>query len=377
MAKNRFFSVLTAIAVCLLMATAAHAAVDFAADCDGYTLHVVAKNQLPPGASVAGKVVIELTDENGDVITCSDDIVLTADSNGVVDLTQTSPWCQSLDGSYILSAAITNQGGSFPIPTSSDPLECSCDGEIGDFVWNDGVVDEDCDGVQPSDMSLGINGVNVCLLDGNGDTVACTTTQEVVIGGDLVGGYYGFSGLCAGDYTVVVETPDGFVAAPSMNGGSASDSNGSPASVSLPADDSVDLTIDFGYCIEDGDDGGQGCTPGYWKNHEEDWVGYETTDRLGDVFSEVNGYGGFGDLTLMEAMQSGPEPDSILLQSVRNLMRHAVAALLNSSSGEVDFGVSPAGLIAEVNAALATADASTIQAKKDDLDRRNNSGCPL
>ncbi len=375
MRANRLRRATVALAVGLLVAGAAQATIDFSRDCEGYTIDIYTTNQLPPGASASGQIVVQLT-SGGVTTTCSEPIVLTADANGVVDVSRTVPWCFDLDGTYTISAAIAGGGQSYPVPVSRDPLVCECSGRIGDFVWNDGIVDQDCDGIQPGDMTSGINGVEVCLLDDSGATVACTTTQEVTIGGELVGGYYEFTGLCADDYTVVVATPDGFVPAPSFAGSdTASDSNGSPAGVSLPGDESTDTTIDFGYCTSMG--GGEGCTPGYWKNHEEDWVGYETDDRLGDVFTEVRAYGGYKNLTLLEALQTGPEPGNVLLQSVRNLMRIATASLLSAAHGDVDFGATPAMVIAQVNAALATANATTIQNLKNDLDRQNNSGCPL
>ncbi|MDX9708223.1 MAG: SdrD B-like domain-containing protein [Trichloromonas sp.] len=113
-------------------------------------------------------------------------------------------------------------------------VTCLCTGSIGDFVWND----LDRDGIQDANES-GIGGVTVTLLMG-GETVATTTTDA--------DGAYLFSGLCAGDYTVTVATPDGYMPSPSLQGGDAAlDSNGSPADVALSTDNSSDLTIDFGF----------------------------------------------------------------------------------------------------------------------------------
>jgi hypothetical protein len=68
-----------------------------------------------------------------------------------------------------------------------------------------------------------------------------------------VSGGYQFGGLCAGTYTVEVVTPAGFQAtitnAPGSTG--ATDSNGSPATVTLPAGTSSDATIDFGFVRSD------------------------------------------------------------------------------------------------------------------------------
>jgi hypothetical protein len=51
--------------------------------------------------------------------------------------------------------------------------------------------------------------------------------------------------------------------------------------------------------------------------------------------------------------------------------------LLNSSSSGVDYPLTTAQVIAQVNAALATGDRDTILELATDLDRKNNGGCPL
>jgi hypothetical protein len=105
-------------------------------------------------------------------------------------------------------------------------------GTIGDFVWSD----TDGDGVQDAGEP-GIPGVLVTL---SGAANATTTT-------DGAGGYL-FTGLAAGNYVVTVGTPSGTNPSPSAQGGDPSkDSNGSPASVTLPTNSSNDLTIDFGF----------------------------------------------------------------------------------------------------------------------------------
>ncbi|WP_429885835.1 DUF7507 domain-containing protein, partial [Geoalkalibacter halelectricus] len=66
-------------------------------------------------------------------------------------------------------------------------------------------------------------------------------------------GFYLFTGLCAGDYEVLVDEttlPMGFVASPCEQGmDPALDSNCQPALVTLPTNSSQDLTIDFGYYL--------------------------------------------------------------------------------------------------------------------------------
>lgn len=113
-----------------------------------------------------------------------------------------------------------------------------CTGAIGDLVWHDlnrnGIQDE---------TNEGIDGVTVNLTYPDG-TVKSTTTNN--------GGAYQFTGLCAGNYTVIVDSstlPPGYTATGSGVAGStpANDSNGSPAYVNLPDDATSNPTIDFGY----------------------------------------------------------------------------------------------------------------------------------
>ena len=62
----------------------------------------------------------------------------------------------------------------------------------------------------------------------------------------------------------------------------------------------------------------------------------------------------------------------------RNLLRAAVAALLNSAHPDVDYSLTDQQqVIGPVNAALAGGNRDTILALAEDLDRRNNGGCPL
>jgi SdrD B-like protein len=112
-------------------------------------------------------------------------------------------------------------------------------GQIGDFVWSD----DNNNGIQDAGEA-GLAGLTVTL---GGDASATTTTDA--------NGLYLFTGLSAGNYTVTVGTPNGYGVSPSFQGGDPNkDSNGSPASVSLPTNSSSDLSIDFGFVP-------QVCTP--------------------------------------------------------------------------------------------------------------------
>ena len=146
-------------------------------------------------------------------------------------------------------------GGDFEVVGTP----AACTGTIGDFVWSD----TNDNGIQDAG-ELGINGVTVQLYQG---PVAPANLLQTTITGPVPSGYtflvpgtpgyYQFTGLCSGLYNVVVDSTlpanqpvlSGFIPSPSFNplGTPATDSNGSPAQVNLPASDSVDETIDFGF----------------------------------------------------------------------------------------------------------------------------------
>src|SRR5262249_39874358 len=114
-----------------------------------------------------------------------------------------------------------------------------CTGSIGDFVWDD----QNKNGLQDAGEP-GFGNVTLQLFQNGGSTPISTTVTTS-------GGFYQFTGLCAGSYkVVVVNPPAGFTATTSQVGNDRTiDSNGSPASVTLPTDNSSDQTIDFGYVL--------------------------------------------------------------------------------------------------------------------------------
>ena len=109
--------------------------------------------------------------------------------------------------------------------------------------------------------------------------------------------------------------------------------------------------------------GGEGCTPGYWKNHTDRWVGYAPSDSFNTVF----GVSAAGNPTLLEAASAGGG-------GATALGRHAVAALLNAAHGDVDSGQTTADVIALVQSAYNSGD---FEAAKDTLEDINEQGCPL
>jgi hypothetical protein len=90
------------------------------------------------------------------------------------------------------------------------------------------------------------------------------------------------------------------------------------------------------------DDGGEGCTPGYWRNHHEDWppTGYTT----GDDFDTTFGVDNFDpDINLGKAIKLGGG-------GVKKLARHGTAALLSAAHPDVNYPYTVAEVIAFVQA---------------------------
>jgi len=111
--------------------------------------------------------------------------------------------------------------------------------------------------------------------------------------------------------------------------------------------------------------GGEGCTPGYWKqsHHFDSWPApYLPSQQFSSVFENA-----FPGLTLLQVLE---------LQGggLNALGRHTVAALLSAASPGVDYDLTAAEVIAAFNAVFPGGDYETL---KNRLDALNNQGCPL
>jgi len=111
--------------------------------------------------------------------------------------------------------------------------------------------------------------------------------------------------------------------------------------------------------------GGEGCTPGYWKqrHHFDSWVAHSPDDLFSDIFDDA-----FPGMTLLEVLKQGGG-------GIKALGRNAVAALLNSSSPEVSYDLSETRVIEEFNEAFG--DGEDIEEVKDIFNFFNEQGCPL
>ena len=118
--------------------------------------------------------------------------------------------------------------------------------------------------------------------------------------------------------------------------------------------------------------GAGGCTPGYWKNHTEDWVGYAPGQTVGSVFANA---GGLGSMTLLQALKNGG--GETLDDAKRLLIHHAVAALLNSAHPDVDYAFTSAQVVSWTSDMLTSSDRDAILALKDLFDLENNRGCTV
>ena len=120
-------------------------------------------------------------------------------------------------------------------------------------------------------------------------------------------------------------------------------------------------------------DCGRGCSPGYWKNHQDEWASAYST---GANFDQVFGVFVFGTATLYEVISfcrgSESNPDRVL-------GFHAVAALQNAAHpAVVDFIYNPSQVIGYVqqvyNGSLPGYNVETL---KDHFDMLNNQGSDL
>jgi uncharacterized membrane protein len=110
--------------------------------------------------------------------------------------------------------------------------------------------------------------------------------------------------------------------------------------------------------------------------HRDSWgpTGFSPNQLLGSVFN-LGGFPNIASQTLLQALSFDGGPT--LADAVKVLLRQAVAAILNAAHPNVDYPLTAAQIIANVNTAIATNNRSTILAVKDTLAGFNERGCPL
>jgi hypothetical protein len=120
---------------------------------------------------------------------------------------------------------------------------------------------------------------------------------------------------------------------------------------------------------------GEGCTPGYWRNHADRWIGAHPNDLFDATFDVTSGLGGTYRLGQAIWASGG---------GINALARHATAGLLNSFGGvpngdgtTVAYAYTTAQVLAMVKDAIDSGDAAQIEATKNLLEAANEAGCPL
>jgi hypothetical protein len=121
-------------------------------------------------------------------------------------------------------------------------------------------------------------------------------------------------------------------------------------------------------------EGGEGCTPGFWKNNADkkgatQWTDpYDPGDLVSSVFSAAPAP--IGGKTLLAGLeQGGGQLDA--------LTRHAIAAVLSAAHPDIDYPLTVSEIVAAVNAAYLSNDADVVEDLKDELDAFNNLGCDI
>jgi len=127
--------------------------------------------------------------------------------------------------------------------------------------------------------------------------------------------------------------------------------------------------------------GYEGCTPGYWKNHTENWQETSPSAKLVDIYRRARA--NVANLTLDQALAGGGGSGAD--GAAKILARAATAAWLNAAHedlgypwrrGEEGLDGRP-GLVFTVNQAFLSQDRDKMLALATQLDQDNNLGCTL
>lgn len=234
--------------------------------------------------------------------------------------------------------------------------DITCTITIGDRVW----FDTNCNGIQDKDETGGPEGITVDLMTCDDKPVMSTLTGA--------NGFYEFTDVPGNaSYKVCFELPAGYgwtLKDQGSNDGLDSDVNSDGCTDCITVECKPLNYIDAGLCEKKGT-GGEGCTPGFWKNHLSWWAG--TGYAPGDVFDTVFGCSLFGDGTTLGWAINHPG-------QLKNLPFHAVAALLNAASPDVDYNYT----VSEVKTIVCDAvDSGDLETGKNLLAAANEEVCPL
>jgi len=230
---------------------------------------------------------------------------------------------------------------------------------ISDFVW----LDQNQNGIQDPDEP-GVPNVIVNLYKSDGTLVGTTITNST--------GFYIFDSLSPGEYYVEFILPDYLsFTIPDLGLDDEVDSDVDPSTgqttITLLQPGENDNTWDAGLYTTY-----EGCTTGFWKNHQSSWEGYNKYQTLGSIFDIPSDIDDLSSYTLLEALYFGGG-DS-LQEKAQILFRAAVAALLNAAHSEINYPLSETEIIDQVDTTLDTLDIDEYIFLKDTYDLYNNFG---
>lgn len=129
---------------------------------------------------------------------------------------------------------------------------------------------------------------------------------------------------------------------------------------------------------------GEGCSPGFWKNHTDLWHPNYPSNAVFNTLFSVNVFG--SNVSLFDVISSsmsgntGPAVNVGVICTnhnlVRQLARCAVAALQNAATS-VKYDLTVLQVITSVQTVIATGNCSDLETLKNQLDTLNNQSCPL
>jgi hypothetical protein len=317
-------------------------------------------------------------DDCGAGVFCLDTLV----TNNVADDTSCGDGGNICDGLQTCQAGECVTGGPLDCDDNSECTTDTCDPAVEggcvntNITCNDGdaCTTDSCDPASGCTTTPVVcNDGDACTTDGCDPTSGCTTTPVVCNDGDA----------CTTDSC---DPASGCTTTPVVcNDGSACTTDScDPASgcttTPVVCNDNNACTIDScdpaTGCVYTATTCNEGCTPGFWKSpqHVGLWcAAYTPTTLVSSVFDTTDCGCNFSSLTFRQAL-SGKGGSTICAAQLK-LYQAAVAALLNACS--VNYSLSTAQIINEVNAALASCDKSTILAEASRLDTFNNLGAEL
>jgi hypothetical protein len=305
----------------------------------------------------------------------SDTVTFTNESGQTEGLLQKEGACPNTDGAFDNTATVSGMGTGSNLPVeATDPACVKCGPCIdllkevsvdGGMTWED-ANDPDCsDGPVTSDAAeyrLTIENcggevlVNVVLDDDVLGIDDVTVADSLEVGDSIILTKDDISALGKDDLCPLTPGDPG-VDDSFLRNIARVDAQGNPSTIPVFDEDPA--------CVKCEEVGGEGCTPGYWKQrqHFDSWTAPYTPDTpFSDVFDNA-----FPGKTLLDVLKQGGG-------GLIALGRHTVAALLNAASPGVSYDVTEQGVIDEFNAVFPGGDYEDL---KDEFEGFNEQGCPL